>query len=544
MSGINEYLSAVKERKEELANYLTGLKTLGRKEESRKLEQLLRVNEGTDLRWIVDEGVVKNINLAFRKKLLVVDRSLKELTDSMEGRKFQRNEILKIVEKWIGEVDDETFINVVLPKKGNTAILNLAESEEAFWVTYSLIKHKMAKESLFLRTHYRMDLGLLDEIERLGDELLPVEVRLEEDKLEELIQEFKLNDRPVSQLISIIENEKIFTEISREAGKEVIRRLSANPGLSIPATFRDPRGYIDTIIDFQDIQNGISTPLEEAPVLNYTKWLSSFSFLSEKIATENFNLEIIPSILMKKLKRDVKKKIFENEEKFKETKGGLKIDDFRGKILNVYRKKYKKIFILLFDAMRWDLWEYFTPAIKTILKSHRMTDLVSLIAREPTVTEINRKALLGDMEIYSPEMVRGLEEREIIPVNFDFIDKRIHNLKLDLYPFYEELLCVMKEKVKKVTDFIHGSLIFILSDHKRFGAKYRECYHKLLMAFSILFRPSLRIDLGQAMFILSKPSPPGPNQYPSSRPTLAFLTIKSLRPIVSKPNLRQSSHAR
>jgi len=126
----------------------------------------------------------------------------------------------------------------------------------------------------------------------------------------------------------------------------------------------------------------------------------------------------------------------------------------------------------------------------------------------------------------------------------------------------EELIILgeicLKHHIIVVSDEIHADILFKGYKHTPFASISPAFAHNSitctapsktfnlagLQTSSILFRPSSRKERGQAILILIKPSPPTPNQHPSSRATLAFLIIKSFKSLALNPNCRQSSQTK
>ena len=119
--GIVETLDALQSPtiQEKLLPYLEGLDLVGKKEQANDIRRLLEIpaKESTEVFERVDQAltppVVEGINQAFRGKVVVVQRDLDELYQSLVHRKYTLAQARKILQNWLKdqEISDDTFIH-------------------------------------------------------------------------------------------------------------------------------------------------------------------------------------------------------------------------------------------------------------------------------------------------------------------------------------------------------------------------------------------------------------------------------------------------
>ena len=119
--GIVETLDALQSPtiQEKLLPYLEGLDLVGKKEQANDIRRLLEIpaKESTEVFERMDQAltppVVEGINQAFRGKVVVVQRDLDELYQSLVHRKYTLAQAREILQNWLKdqEISDDTFIH-------------------------------------------------------------------------------------------------------------------------------------------------------------------------------------------------------------------------------------------------------------------------------------------------------------------------------------------------------------------------------------------------------------------------------------------------
>ena len=145
--------------------------------------------------------------------------------------------------------------------------------------------------------------------------------------------------------------------------------------------------------------------------------------------------------------------------------------------------------ILVVDALRWDLWDLLRPLFESVLG----TPLRELLARAPlpSNTRAARYAWLSGDELVPPgadglllgrplRLIKAADEKrkraevqrllteapEALMLHLQFIDKRVHQSSLELWPLYRELLAEAEVRLLPILRSIPpGRTVLLLSDH-------------------------------------------------------------------------------
>ncbi|MGB9595160.1 MAG: PglZ domain-containing protein [Candidatus Poribacteria bacterium] len=251
----------------------------------------------------------------------------------------------------------------------------------------------------------------------------------------------------------------------------------------------------------------------------YPKYISRIEFLRDKIETLNFKCELLLPALMKNLVDSTGQILMNFNESFTDliqkhyTLWATDIEkprpvltvDFLSKIFLPLYKKYIKnddqsAYIIIFDGMRWDEWDFLKPSIlQTFQGNLAMEDVIPMLSILPSTTEWARNAIFagkfpkdfhssdesellesalesyqvakvqisGEFPGQRDNMMRFLEERaQIKAVVFSLIDLKIHSTMQNLVTLYEEVQINFNNTIQPYLQKIPpNSLVFILSDH-------------------------------------------------------------------------------
>lgn len=251
----------------------------------------------------------------------------------------------------------------------------------------------------------------------------------------------------------------------------------------------------------------------------YPKYISRIEYFRDKIETLNFKCELLLSALMKKLIDEVEQIIINFNERFTELiqkhytfwvadiekPRPILIVDFISRIFLPLYKKYirnddQSAYIIVFDGMRWDEWDFLKPSIlQTFHGNLALEDVIPMLSILPSTTEWARNAIFAGkfpkdfhstdesellasaLESYQvakvqisaefpgqrENMMRFLEEKaQIKAVVFSLIDLKIHSTMQNLVTLYEEVQINFDNTIQPYLQKIpSNSLVFILSDH-------------------------------------------------------------------------------
>lgn len=120
--GLSETLEALKAPaiQEKIVPFLSGLDQVGRKNEADEIRQLMRLSPGQEgfldrLDQILTPSVIRNVNEAFRGKVVVVRRDLDQLYASLIHRRYTLDQLRRVFKDWLKEdaISGDTFLHFV-----------------------------------------------------------------------------------------------------------------------------------------------------------------------------------------------------------------------------------------------------------------------------------------------------------------------------------------------------------------------------------------------------------------------------------------------
>ncbi|HGE71565.1 TPA: PglZ domain-containing protein [Candidatus Poribacteria bacterium] len=251
----------------------------------------------------------------------------------------------------------------------------------------------------------------------------------------------------------------------------------------------------------------------------YPKYISKLEFLRDRIETLNFKCELLLPALMQKLIDEVRQILANLNESFtdliqkhyplwvteiEKPRPVLTVDFISKVFLPLYNRYIKNddqsAYIIIFDGMRWDEWDFLKPSIlQTFHGKLAMEDVIPMLSILPSTTEWARNAIFagkfprdfhstdesellesalnsyqvakvqisGEFPGQRDNMMRFLEEKaQIKAVVFSLIDIKIHSTMQNLVTLYEEVQVNFNNTIQPYLQKIpSNSLVFILSDH-------------------------------------------------------------------------------
>ena len=562
VSGIGEYICGLQSGKarEKLEIYMRHLSELSMLEECTEIQKLLHMDVGNlrtmvvELRYLLTGDMMAQISKALMGQVLVVERDINELFLRLEGRRFSKHDLLDIINEWleakeaapargVASLSDDVYIHIKPRHQNQGTGLDdylpvrdvIAEDEErfkeAFWITYCLAQHDEVSESMVLRGHYHIDMQGINRLIEHGKRLLEanghypasIEAQLKSSIRDEILDELKINTLSLQELCEFIRNEHVFEFVSRQAGCCLLKQMmagardAASKGIVCPEytqRMKEPQKWphFDLMNDFCHILSILNTshvskvlPQTGDIVAEYTDNISKINFMLERLLSLNLRQEFLPRTLVDELSSEVEERIEGYMDKFRQKVIPFKTTaDFIPQIYQIYRTKYpcSNAYIIILDGMRWDLWTYLLPHLESSFPQHKLVEVISLLALEPTTTQVNRRAILGtdrgatmeepfgkildeefsmivaaDRIYHQDELIDFISSTVRLKViNFNLIDSRIHHATEDLYHLYQGIELDLKGNVVPfLKRFQPDSLIFILSDH---GFRYLRKSHQ------------------------------------------------------------------
>ncbi len=256
--GIRQYISAIGQApyREKIESSLFGLTEVGKDSLAAKTRQLLEIDsqDTDDLKRaekLVDRELVNSVNGALAGEVVLVDRTLEDLTERLIERSFPKAKLLELTERWIdgdARLDRDDYVRIVSRSAGNTG--NETRLKELVAKRYPELSSRWEQvgESAFIReavSSFRRQVpkdsespvfSLLGEaFEAFAQEhpkeavetLERVERSLGPKEQQSAISAVRVADDPVTLLTNVFE-ERAYRFVVQEAGTKLLRMLGSD----------------------------------------------------------------------------------------------------------------------------------------------------------------------------------------------------------------------------------------------------------------------------------------------------------------------------
>ncbi|MDZ4186065.1 MAG: hypothetical protein U1D97_13960, partial [Desulfuromonadales bacterium] len=447
-AGLRKFLLTLQttENRERLDSFILSLNDGGQRDLATRCASLInlhaeKVNVALMLPLLTDE-VLRAIEKALKGRWTVRELDLADFIGKVKGRRFRHEELKRLFLQWIGDDQDciihlrgEEGAATLELKEGfcrygtqGEAIFRALMAQERGVRSYEELEDRLQEEDGFPALHAlrltafsERELLTLLKTERLG--------RLKKQLRGEIFHRLGgkvlstaslgvMEDRPLAQLLQIA---GILAERERYRGVEIFTRVIAPLACRLPALHHEN-------MDESLIDESIITALER----NYHDFLAGYEKTPERAA------------------------------------GARDITTLSNSLKGI---------VAVMDGLRYDLWLILREVMETEglkLREH------PFVMPGPTMTSHFRRLLgIGETEeadgrtallkwsergIQTRELKRFLKgDAETKVLHFNFIDSKIHNSTLDLYPLY---LTIKSEFIHGIMPILKSLPSFtLLSDH-------------------------------------------------------------------------------
>jgi hypothetical protein len=256
--GIRQYISSVGQApyREKIESSLFGLTEVGKDSLAAKTRQFLELGgQGADAimqaEMLVDRELVDSVNAALAGEVVLVDRTLEDLTERLIERSFPKAKLLELVERWVDgdtRLGREDYVRIVSRSAGATGLEILFKELVANRYPELSSRWEQVGESAFIReavASFRRRASVESEspmvtllgeafedfarenpkeaaetLERLERSLGPKERQTE-------ISEVHSTDDPITLLAAVFE-ERAFRFVVQAAGTKLLRMLGSD----------------------------------------------------------------------------------------------------------------------------------------------------------------------------------------------------------------------------------------------------------------------------------------------------------------------------
>ncbi|MBI5183801.1 MAG: hypothetical protein HY999_05510 [Nitrospinae bacterium] len=466
--GIFNFLRFIQmpQSREKLDSYILGLRDTGREGVVDKISSimnidLININLSLLLPLLTDE-VLEEIEKALKGRWKVKEVKVEDFLGLIKGRRLRYNEIKELFLKWIGD-EEETIIWV--KDREDPEVLLLRDELAKYGVQGERVSRKIGIGEGVKGDKGDKEFG---EIKGIEGRLIEGRLELEEEGILNALEGIKWPSFSTDELFDFLKRERI-GYLRKRLREEIFHRLWGK---------RISEERIDSTDDetMKEILSTIKLISEEERYKGievFTNVIAPLFTLVEKLRYDNLYDERVLNEVIEKIQGRFNE-ILMGYEKREERFDGVR--DIR------YVKERLKGVVVILDGLRYDLWfilrkilinegwkikeEYLRVSVPSLTSSFRIGIGIEDKGEDKGYIDGKGYALLKWAERGMGK--RGLKrflngEGDLKFLHFNFIDSKLHNSTLDLYPLYMaikgEFLSVVLPIIREIPFF------YLISDH-------------------------------------------------------------------------------
>lgn len=500
--GIREYISAFgrEDVRLKLQRYALSISLLGKEDLARDIKKISTLSDAKDpvsiLRSTLSDTLIDAVNEALTGRRVVEKRDFSLIREELLDKVLSVKEAREIFDRWLGDADEGIYIHI--KDKDTTPFRELKESLTPYicakedelllagFASLVLSQHGLAKGSKILSSRFGVDAAKEKKISGIMKKVAEVYPQLDDELgdigvIEELSDEIGIRRMSTGDLVGFIELERLSGLLCGLAVKEFLTKERSDVDERRFLSIKNPLSQVEFGKAFIECRSLSSLFPKTSGVKTYINVISPLNFLVEKIDLLNFQLDILPKGVVKKLAMKVENLVRQFEKRFKEGMDILPIGELPIKIYEKYPDGLHTF--IIFDCMRWDLYNFLKGELKGWLYPLKFTEEFPILAKIPTSTLINREELLRGFTkepiifeisaerdgVRTINLMKGASDPTLI--HFNLIDNHIHTTTLALCPLYESLKKEIGSMVAPILKEIREGTVIILSDH---GFTYKK----------------------------------------------------------------------
>lgn len=459
--GIRNFLITLQspENREKLESSVTALNAAGKKDIALKLLSLLNLKpekiSAAMLIPLLSDDLLSEIENAFKGRWKIREVSPEKLLKEIRGRRFRHRDLREILNRWIGsEEEGDTIIHVLSDDSGRERGGEDLLQEE-------LARYGAEGERIYLEI---MDKGIsaMDSLES---------ALMEEGNLH-ILEDIHLNHCDIRELVNLLDGERLPTLRKRLRSETTMRVIDGPLSEDLPTK---DEWMTDIIMILKNIRNsGRHRGIEV-----FTKTIAPSTLLLKRLIHNNINERLLSNGQLKKIEEGLHTLTRDYEREERRFEGA--------RDLRYVRERLSGTAVVL-DGLRYDLW----CMLKDVMTAAgwKITDepVVAGWGGLPTTTGSFREAIgirdegswesnTGFIDGKSCAMMKGVEkdigkrnlrrflkgDADIKILHFNFIDTKIHNSTIDLYPLYSNITEEFRTGILPL--FKELGRFYLLSDH-------------------------------------------------------------------------------
>lgn len=457
--GILSFLGVLQspENREKLESYLL---SVGKENVTEKLTSVLNLdiknaNMSLILPLLTDK-VLYEIQMAFKGRWKTREVRSKDFIDKVRGRRLRHSELRDIFYQWAGP-DDDTIIWI---KDEDGPGAGLIKDELA---RYGMDGERISNRILgkdFRKAAYIVYGGAVSRREKIRD----MENRLKEEGNLGLFEEIRLSSYSTDDLFRLLDTEKI-DYMKKRLRTEIFQRLRGK-------IIGDEKLKSTEDDIMKDILRVIITAGREGRhegVELFTRVIAPLQLNLEKLGYSNINGAKVDDEVIERPKEDLGRLMTVYNKSSEIAGPAVGIEDVKERIKGV---------VAIFDGLRYDLWLMFKEEL--LMEGFEVREETFSISAPSSTFEFRRTMGIEDEGHFNEKSYilykwaeKGIGKREmkkilgsgkdIIFLHFNFIDTKLHNSTLNLYPLFMNL----KEEFRSAVMPLLRELgpFYIISDH-------------------------------------------------------------------------------
>lgn len=447
--GLSNFIKTLQlpENREKLDSFIMGGADVGPQETAKKIHLILNLDlEKTERSLLISlftDETLELIEKVFKGRWKIKELKIEEFLDRIKGRRFRYGEIKGIMLEWLGS-EEESIIH----------ILDERQSGE------SIIRDEFAKYGV---QGERLYIGLSSGAISCR-KVQELEEKLKESGGLQQLDIINMSAYRTEDLFGFLKTEKI-EYLKKKIREEIFYRLKDKTVTKDIINETDD----DTLIDLLEVLRILTQRDRCRGVEIFTNVIAPAEYLIEKLLYKALNRDAIDKAVIEYLESGLKTATVKYEKDKNRYDGTRDIN---------YIKEVIEGTVIILDGLRYDLWWALRGfLIKNGLKLKEEALMITV----PSTTDNFRKAVgMEDKEDINGKRFKLLKfaeknigrreirkllkgEEEIKFLHFNFIDAKIHNSVLDLYPLFEIVLDEFREGILPLLKDIGP--FYLVSDH-------------------------------------------------------------------------------
>ncbi|MFH1727835.1 MAG: DUF6079 family protein [Pseudomonadota bacterium] len=456
--GVTNFIKSlqVPSTKERLESYVTHMTTSDKRTIVENINSLISISPDSVsialLYELLTENVLIEIENILKGKFKLVELKTADFLNLIEGKRFKYNEIKKHFFNWIGENEDAI---IWFRNNDNKRKQLLLESFKRYGRKGEALAYKLETQNLEFDDSLSGD----ENLNKIGNDLSANE------KLE-IMSDLNLSVYELDKLFWLLNSEKI-KFLKSKIREEIYYRLKGKI-ISDEILAKTSDDFLKDLLKLQTLMQ--DNYISKKPKEIFIDIIAPVTILLEKIKFEMSHNSLIDENILPSIMNNYSN-LFNRFQKHKQPFADiLKIDEIKIEIKDV---------LIIFDCLRYDLYNYLKEEF--LKNGWKVKDSLYCISKPSTTLKFRETLNISEEEGYigekSYQMLKWAEknigkrklmnflnsDKDIKIIHFNFIDTKIHNSSLNIFPLYKIIKNEFTEGILPILKNIPA--FTLMSDH-------------------------------------------------------------------------------